>query len=261
MSHLSGVSAVLCMIVCAVAATGTADVVPAIGAFDDLSPTLAGFRIKGETLAWVFSTTRELEVKALGFIDIGGRGLCETHKLGLWNAEGELLASTVLPPSIPGSYSDGDPVPVVDPAFEEQFPLVGNYRYADIDPIRIAPGQVYIIGATVPMTTQIPLAIGIHIRFDFYNVWNVRELSGDIEILDFREGIPPTGSPGNTLVFPEEPLRTFSYPPVPDGVEVMPVPPGFFGANFLYEPVPEPASVLYLMCASATMLAKRRRRR
>ena len=176
-----------------------------------------------------------------------------------------MLASSALPQTLSPYCHVDDPAPVVDPVFDAQFSLIGHYRYADIDTIRIMPGEIYVIGATAPYIWPVQLNSDdfphSQPRNDPYKVWGVHELGGDVEIVEFREGPAPAGTYGDVLSFPGNPFVEHVSIPVPDGVVEFPVPPGFYGATFLYEPVPEPASVLYLMCASATMLAKRLRRR
>lgn len=97
--------AVLCL-----SAAAVADAVPAIGAFDGegISAAVAGCRVDRETLGWAFCDTRELEITALGFIDIGGEGFSTRHDLGLWKVGGELLASSALPQTLsPYCHVDG----------------------------------------------------------------------------------------------------------------------------------------------------------
>ena len=49
------------------------------------------------TLGWSFSVNSQIDVTALGVYDSGQDGLTEDHAVGLWDASGNLLASTIVP--------------------------------------------------------------------------------------------------------------------------------------------------------------------
>jgi hypothetical protein len=49
------------------------------------------------TLGWSFSVNSQIDVTALGVYDSGQNGLTEDHAVGLWDASGNLLASTIVP--------------------------------------------------------------------------------------------------------------------------------------------------------------------
>jgi len=49
------------------------------------------------TLGWGFSVNSQIDVTALGVYDSGQDGLTEDHAVGLWDASGNLLASTIVP--------------------------------------------------------------------------------------------------------------------------------------------------------------------
>jgi hypothetical protein len=80
------------------------------------------------TLGYEFYAYNTTTVDALGLYDGGGDGLTNSHAIGIWNASGDLLASTV----VSSGTSD---------------PLVSDFRYADITPLTLSAGNYYSIGA------------------------------------------------------------------------------------------------------------------
>ena len=85
------------------------------------SPSFTGTR------GWAFlnnssrSSSNYLAVTQLGVFDDGGDGLANAHAIGIWAADGTLLASTTIPA---GTIA----------------PLVDGYRYMPITPVLIPPG-------------------------------------------------------------------------------------------------------------------------
>lgn len=79
------------------------------------------------TLGWQFTTTSRLVITSLGIFDDAQDGLADRHAMGLWRADGTLLASTI----VAAGTAD---------------PLVNQFRYSDIVDVIIGPGT-YRIGA------------------------------------------------------------------------------------------------------------------
>jgi hypothetical protein len=78
------------------------------------------------TLGWEFTANRSFQVVALGFFDDSQNGLAESHAVGLWDAAGNLLASTVV------GTND---------------PLVNQWRYSSIGAVVVNAGANYYVGA------------------------------------------------------------------------------------------------------------------
>jgi len=80
------------------------------------------------TLGWQFRVASSLTVTDLGLFDDSLNGLVESHEIGLWDASGNLLASTVIP-SGTGTT------------------LIDQFRYTAIAPVNLLAGQSYVVGA------------------------------------------------------------------------------------------------------------------
>jgi hypothetical protein len=92
----------------------------------------AGPATNSSTVGWQFQATGpNLTVDALGFFDSGGNGLGNSHQVGLWDNNGNLLAQTTIPAGTTAS-------------------LVGSYRYESIAPITLTAGSAYVMGALMP---------------------------------------------------------------------------------------------------------------
>ena len=81
------------------------------------------------SLGFSFTTTAAATITSLGYYDDGGDGFATAHEVGVFDSEGNLLASADL------SAGTGDQ-------------LIGQFRYASITPLRLAAGQTYVIAAT-----------------------------------------------------------------------------------------------------------------
>jgi hypothetical protein len=76
-----------------------------------------------------FSTNTAITVASLGYFDDGGDGFASVHRVGIFDSDGDLLASTTL-----GTGTTD--------------PLVGQFRFQSITPILLAAGQTYTLAAT-----------------------------------------------------------------------------------------------------------------
>jgi hypothetical protein len=79
------------------------------------------------TLGFEFTASSAFTATDLGLFDADGNGLAESHLVGLWNAGGTLLATTVVPGGVAGT-------------------LVNGFRYVAIAPVLLTPGT-YRVGA------------------------------------------------------------------------------------------------------------------
>lgn len=78
---------------------------------------------------WQFDVFSSVLVTDLGFFDYGSDGLAESHEIGLWDAAGNLLASTTIAAGTGTALIDG-------------------FRYTDIADVSLTVGNGYIIAAT-----------------------------------------------------------------------------------------------------------------
>jgi uncharacterized protein (TIGR03382 family) len=76
-------------------------------------------------IGWCFTANVNLAIAELGYFDYGGNGLSESHRVGIWDEGGALLASADV---LPGS------------------PLDGSFRYVPIPSVSLVAGQTYVIG-------------------------------------------------------------------------------------------------------------------
>jgi len=148
------------LIVCFCAPKAIAEPLPAIVDFQLEEPSPDGCvplaADSDSTLGWSFTVNSQIEVTSLGFFDSGLNGLSEPHRVGIWNANEQLLAWAQI---------DAD----------EDNPLVGHYRYATIEPLTLDASQAYIIGATVPLgdSNQVIGEPSTGIGIDTYPYFNV----------------------------------------------------------------------------------------
>jgi hypothetical protein len=95
------------------------------------APANKGTTIKSDaTLGYAFRVGADsLRVLQLGLWDQGADGLTESHQVGIWNSNGELLASTTV-----NSGTSGE--------------LAGNFRYANLlEGLMLDANTVYVIAA------------------------------------------------------------------------------------------------------------------
>lgn len=80
------------------------------------------------TLGYSFQVNTAITVTALAVFDADADGLNVSHDVGIWNASGNLLASTTVAAG------------AVDP-------ILGGYRYAAISGLPLTAGNIYYVGA------------------------------------------------------------------------------------------------------------------
>ncbi len=87
------------------------------------------FNGTNQTIGWSFTANDNLSVTALGFYDqTPGNPLSQSHLVGLWTSDGNLLASTTV---------------------QTTSPLTGSFRYQDITSVNLLAGMSYVIGAAI----------------------------------------------------------------------------------------------------------------
>lgn len=79
------------------------------------------------TLGYAFSTSQTFSVSGLGLFDADSDGLASAHDVGIWDAAGNLLASTTVGAGASGS-------------------LVSGFRFSSVTPFNILAGT-YRVGA------------------------------------------------------------------------------------------------------------------
>lgn len=118
-------------------AVAAATLPAAANAADAFTLTKAGllFTGSGQTLGFEFSVLADETVTALGVFDQGKDGLVSDTPIGLWDSEGNLLASTTVAKGANGGELDG------------------LFRFNDIDPLHLTAGVDYVVGAMVTTDT------------------------------------------------------------------------------------------------------------
>jgi hypothetical protein len=210
------------------------------------------------TIGWSFRTNSRLCLTHLGYFDMGRDGLMVSHRVGIWNSNGKLLASAVVPAG-------------------EDAMLWRQYRYVPTKPLLLPAGRTYILGATAPENTIIldvqggdpPLR-----RFDLYPFYQVPGSSVRVDkrvtlLSSALTGVPDVSAtiqPPGTLVFPtKQHDDAFGFAPNML-LEDAKSPGVIFGHGLLASTpemrpgsIPEPGTVL-IMIAGAFVLGRRRPR-
>jgi hypothetical protein len=88
------------------------------------------------TLGWNFTLTSPLTLLDLGYFDYGGDGLADPHPVGIWDSDGDLLASAVVPAGTAGTLVDG-------------------FRFETVAPLVLVPGDYTIGGYANVASTDI----------------------------------------------------------------------------------------------------------
>ena len=169
------------------------------------------------TKGWAFlnySLINYMAVTQLGVFDYGGDGLVNSHAVGIWAANGTLLASTTIPA---GTIA----------------PLVDGYRYMPITPVLIPPGAFPIRS---PFTALVAAAYAAGDADDQVTPY----LGGYVSpvFVSSYDGSPSNGfyGLGTGLPFPGQHFGA------PEGEYA----PALLEVNFQFQVVPEPAVPLLL---------------
>jgi hypothetical protein len=93
-----------------------------------VSPDTAYSNTGTWTLGYSFSANSAISVVGLGVYDYLGDGLNVAHDVGLWNANGTLLASTTVPAGTAAS-------------------LVSSFRFVGITPVPLIANDLYYVGS------------------------------------------------------------------------------------------------------------------
>jgi hypothetical protein len=119
----------ICLTAAVIAAATLTTARPA-AASDAITLTQPGDEISGATLTlgFAFSVDRTRTVTALGAFDDLGDGFLFDVPVGIWDADGDLLASTVI-----AKGSGGE--------------LDGSFRFNSIAPLTLTAGAHYVVGA------------------------------------------------------------------------------------------------------------------
>ena len=90
---------------------------------------------------WEFSPQAEIAITQIGWLDVGGDGLVDSHGIGIWTSAGELLHSVVV------SSSDE---------------LDGPLRYVSIPALTLTPLESYVIAGVQPKYRCVPEQAGCY---------------------------------------------------------------------------------------------------
>jgi len=93
-----------------------------------------------DTLGFAFTAKAPIFIDQLGIFDDAQDGLADSHLLGLWDASGNLLASTTI-------------------AAGTGAPLIDLHRYAAITPVALTVGAQYYFGAFHVDFADLPAAL------------------------------------------------------------------------------------------------------
>jgi len=77
-----------------------------------------------------FTPTANITVTALGFYDVSGGGLIDSHNVGIFNSAGTLLSDATVPSGTGGT-------------------LVDSFRYESISPLSLTAGDTYTLAGLV----------------------------------------------------------------------------------------------------------------
>ena len=205
--------------------------------FEDRLARVATSGAIDRTFGWEFTVSQPITLTHLGYFDAGNTqptnppdGLFVQHPVGLWTAAGALLSS--------GAVASGT-----------QSPEFQSFRYADVPDVTLSPGVNYIVAAFSPngnyaQQTFDPFP-------DFASDWIFPAPGGGFEVRQPVVDYAPGVSLVRTRYVLFNPGMTFPSLTL-DGDA------GVGGVNFMFQPVPEPASAALL--AFVAPLAMRRRR-
>jgi hypothetical protein len=191
------------------------------------------------TVGWEFTAQTDLWVSELGFFDLGQDGLNISHDVGIWDQNHNLLVSATV--------SAGTAAPII-----------GEYRYVEISPLRLTGGQAYVIGATAPTSSRNPPAFVADmypndtLHIDPQGI--VFDALIGLIVADRYFSDIQGGSSLDPLVFPAEHLPPGALIDINTGEQVGTIDPYHFAPNFRF--VPEPLT-FSLVAVGALLLLRR----
>lgn len=97
---------------------------------------------QNQSVGWQFDVVQSITVTGLGWFDEGANGLSDRHTVGIWDPDGNLLASVI----VPGGTAA---------------PLDGQFRTVAITPLVLAPGAGYIVGGENSVSSTDRLASNV----------------------------------------------------------------------------------------------------
>lgn len=122
-------------------------------------------RSNGGTFGWAFSVNSPLTITELGYFDSSGDGLDNSHAIGVWDLDENLLGSASVPSGTLATLENG-------------------FRWIPISPISLEAGKTYVIGTRLqdsPDDTILRMSDAANLSFDpsitfledRYEVWNI----------------------------------------------------------------------------------------
>jgi hypothetical protein len=150
---------------------------------------------QGDTYGFQFIPVVNISVDSLGFYDLGSDGLSADHPVGIWDATGTLLSSTIV--TTGNSSLSG---PVING---------GQFRFTPIPAIQLSAGTTYVFGAQVGSLNDIWYSSGTNIS-NSPSLVTVSS-SGVFDLTGNNTLVFPTQSIGNTYA-----AGSFTASPVPE---------------------------------------------
>ena len=182
---------------------------------------------------WEFSPQAEIAITEIGWLDVDGDGLVDSHEIGIWTSAGELLHSAVV---------------------RSNDELHGPSRYVSIPALTLTPLESYVIAGVQPRFRCVPeqatcfdeppnWLAGTQIISDLLVLQSMDTPVDDhITLLAGRSG----PSVDATLAFPGDVYE------LSNGFHV--------GPNFQFVVVPEPSGMVLIVVGLLLLLSLRPRR-
>ncbi len=108
-----------------------------VATFSPTLSTIGHSQASATTLGWAFNVNQTITVTELGYFDSGSDGLYEEHAVGIFDRNGILLSSAIIPSGTLGQLSDG-------------------FRYVEVTQFSLLPGS-YTAAATIGASAGDPL--------------------------------------------------------------------------------------------------------
>lgn len=211
-----------------------AETITAIDATDSINFPQLIASPSDRIFGWEFSPQAEIAITEIGWLDVGGDGLVDSHEVGIWTSAGELLHSVVV------SSSDE---------------LDGPLRYVSIPPLTLTLLESYVIAGVQPKYRCVPEQAGCYDEPPRFLAGT--QIISDLLVLQSMD-IPVddhitllAGRSGSSidaaLAFPGDEYD------LSNGLHV--------GPNFRFAVVPEPSTGLLALFVLAVYVARGRRKR